>query len=148
MDASPQPSQDGLEPVDTATVQVYLGDRSYDIIIGSQLLDSLSTFAAGWIERITDGRRQTGKCLLVTDQHVLTPHAKTVADSMQQAGWACETLVLEPGEQTKRLSVAADVYDRLVGIQADRQTVVIAVGGGVIGDLAVLPPPRLPAVSR
>jgi len=137
MDASPpQQSPDGIEPVDTLTVQVYLGDRSYDIIIGSKLLDSLATFAGGWIERITDGRRQTGKCLLVTDRHVVTPHAETVASSMQQSGWLCETLVLEPGEQTKRLSVAADVYDRLVGIQADRQTVVIAVGGGVIGDLA------------
>ncbi|MEO1995575.1 MAG: 3-dehydroquinate synthase family protein, partial [Planctomycetaceae bacterium] len=117
------------------TVQVYLGERSYDIMIGSGLLESLAALASGWIERMTDGKRQSGKCLVITDRNVETPHAQTVVASLRQSEWVCDLMVLAAGEQTKKLSVVADVYDRLVAIRADRQTVVIAVGGGVIGDL-------------
>jgi 3-dehydroquinate synthase len=132
MDESQTMPEEAASPL---TVQVYLGERSYDILIGSGLLESLAALAAGWIERITDGKRQSGKCLVITDRNVETPHAQTVVASLRQSEWVCELMVLAAGEQTKQLSVVADVYDRLVAMRADRETVVIAVGGGVVGDL-------------
>jgi len=74
---------------DSLTVQVYLGERSYDILIGSELLQSLAAVAGGWMERITDGKRKTGKCLVVTDRNVEQPYAETVVASLRQLDWAC-----------------------------------------------------------
>jgi 3-dehydroquinate synthase len=55
---------------------------------------------------------------------------------LRQSGWNPQVVSLTPGEQTKSQAFAGQLYDRLVEWQADRQTVVVAVGGGVIGDLA------------
>lgn len=62
--------------------------------------------------------------------------ARVAVDSLKAAGWHCELIELEPGEPTKRQEVISSIYDRLVQMQADRRTVVFAVGGGVIGDAA------------
>jgi len=62
--------------------------------------------------------------------------AQIALDSLKAAGWQCELIELEPGEPTKRQEVISAIYDRLVQMQADRRTVVFAVGGGVIGDAA------------
>ncbi|HLQ46462.1 MAG TPA: 3-dehydroquinate synthase, partial [Planctomycetaceae bacterium] len=71
----------------------------------------------------------------VTDRNVRR-HAEIVRDGMQGVGWTCGITELEPGEKTKSLSHLSAVWDDLIALHADRQTVVIAVGGGVIGDLA------------
>src|SRR5579872_5576405 len=74
--------------------------------------------------------------LIVTDAHVCDQHASAIGASLHLAGFACEVAILEPGEQTKSLAAAGSLYDRLVEMQADRRTIVVAVGGGVVGDLA------------
>ena len=121
---------------DRRTVQVYLGPRSYEVSIVTEQL----TATARYIERWRDGRENLrtgpGRALLVTDRNAARPHAATVGRSLADAGWTCRQAVLDPGEQTKRLEVAGSLYDELVELGADRQTIVIAVGGGVIGDLA------------
>src|SRR5262249_31116433 len=73
---------------------------------------------------------------IVTDGHVCDQYAGAVGASLHLTGVRCEVAVLAPGEETKSLVAASDLYDRLVAMQADRQTVVVAVGGGVIGGLA------------
>ena len=124
------------EVSDHRTVQVYLGPRSYEVSI---LTDQLSA-TARYIERWRDGREPLrtgpGRALVVTDHNVARPHAAVVEHSLADAGWTCRQAILEPGEQTKRLEMAGRLYDELVALGADRQTVVVAVGGGVIGDLA------------
>ncbi|HJT79135.1 MAG TPA: 3-dehydroquinate synthase, partial [Gemmataceae bacterium] len=71
---------------------------------------------------------------VVTDENV-RPHAAAAA-SLEAAGFRTSLAVLPPGEGQKALSVAAGLYDRLADLRADRKTLVVAVGGGVIGDLA------------
>jgi 3-dehydroquinate synthase len=110
-----------------ATVRVDLGPRSYDIAISSQSLAGVGSFAR---------QRCRGKlAVVVTDEHA-RPHADRVAASLRTAGFETSTIVLPPGEAQKSLSVASTLYDTLVNIHADRRTLIVAVGGGVIGDLA------------
>jgi 3-dehydroquinate synthase len=121
---------------DRRTVQVYLGPRSYEVSIVTEQLAA----TARYIERWRDGRENLrtgpGRALLVTDRNVARPHAATVGRSLADAGWTCRQAVLDPGEPAKRLEMAGRLYDELVELGADRQTIVVAVGGGVIGDLA------------
>ena len=76
------------------------------------------------------------KALIVTDQNVQNPHGEVVRNSLADGGWQCEMFVMEPGELSKSLPVVSDLYDTLVEMKAGRQTVVFAVGGGVVGDTA------------
>ncbi len=118
------------------TVQVYLGPRSYDVFIVTDFLPSIAAAIEPWFEDrpgMQPGRR---KALVVTDQNVAKPHGEAVYQSLAAGGWECELFVMEPGELSKSLPVVSDIYDRLVEMQAGRQTVVFAVGGGVVGDTA------------
>jgi len=129
-------TQEIQSPNDESVVRVALGERSYEIVIVS---DELPTFAArlgDWLAaRGFDGGKAQS-AFLVTDGHVCDQQAAAVGGSLHLAGFRCDLAVLEPGEQTKSLAAAAELYDRLVAMPADRQTIVVAVGGGVIGDLA------------
>jgi 3-dehydroquinate synthase len=118
---------------DSLTVHVDLAERSYDIQICSNQLAAVGSSITGWL----DGRlgAQTGRqsALVVTDKNVAA-HAKVVQSSLAAEGWNAELVTLEPGEKTKSLPVISDLYERMVELKADRRTVVVAVGGGVIGD--------------
>jgi 3-dehydroquinate synthase len=109
------------------TIHVNLGPRSYDIAITSDDSTGLGPFAA---ER-TRGRL----AFVVTDERV-APHARKAAQALETAGFRTALAELPAGEAQKALGVASGLYDRLVDLQADRKTLVVAVGGGVIGDLA------------
>lgn len=102
-------------------------DRSYDIRIGSEARAGLGPFA----REICQGTQ----AWVVTDEHVL-PHAVPVMDALMAAGFTTHLSVLKAGEAQKSLDSAAHLYDQLAEKQADRGTLVVAVGGGVIGDLA------------
>ncbi len=108
-------------------LRVNLGPRAYDIHIASGERDGLGPFAR---ERCR-GRR----AMVVSDEHV-HQHAENVATALTAAGFQVEMAVLPAGEDQKCLATAAHLYDRLAAMQADRKTLVVAVGGGVIGDLA------------
>jgi len=116
------------------TISVALGERSYDIAIGTGLLTSTAEIAAPWAAA-RGGRSAGGLAFVVTDEHV-APHAAVVERSFAAAGWRVDRAVLPAGETTKRLEIIAGLYDRLVELQADRRTLIVAVGGGVIGDAA------------
>ncbi len=108
-------------------VQVSLAERSYDIAIGHGGMAGIGAFAHA---------RLAGRAaLVVADEHVRS-HATEVAGDLQRVGFRVESVVLPAGEPQKCLASAGLLYDRLAGMNADRQTVVVAVGGGVIGDLA------------
>lgn len=123
-------------PASSESVHVSLGQRSYEIAIVTGELPSFAARLGAWL--VARGIRESpGRAVfLVTDGHVCHRQAAAVSASLNRAGYRCEVAILEPGEQTKSLAAAADLYDRLVAMQADRQTVVVAVGGGVVGDLA------------
>jgi 3-dehydroquinate synthase len=112
----------------TLTVHMSLGERSYPIEIGSGNLANVAALLAD--------RRGTSHAVLITDANVETTHATAVARSLDGANVAVDMLVVEPGETTKSVDVADSLWQKLLELGADRRTVVVAVGGGVVGDLA------------
>ena len=114
------------EPI--ATVEVALAERSYDIQIGSGLLDGVVDYV---VQR--GGARHVA---VVTDTNVDALYGDPLADRFVEAGIEAQVLVAEAGEPSKSPEVAADLWQTMIDEGCDRQTVVIAVGGGVVGDLA------------
>ena len=109
------------------SLRVDLGPRGYDIIVTHGDLAGLGPFARQ--------RCQGTRAMIVTDEHVVA-HALKVQQTLGTAGWQTTLHVGTAGEEQKSLANAALFYDRLVDLQADRRTLIVAVGGGVVGDLA------------
>ncbi len=109
-------------------VRVNLAERSYDICIGDGLLDE----AGPLIVR----RCGPSHAVIMTDANVEQPHALRVAESLAQQSVSVDLVVIEPGETSKSIETATMLWDQLLELDADRKTLVVAVGGGVVGDLA------------
>ena len=112
----------------TQTVHVHLAERSYDIEIAAGNLDRAGPL-------LTERARVT-HAVLITDENVEEPHAAEAAESLAAAGVEVDLMVVEPGEATKSIDSAAALWEKLLAVGADRKSVVVAVGGGVVGDLA------------
>jgi len=117
-------------------VPVALGPRSYDVVVVHDRAADLSHTIAGWLERNWAGKG-CRRALIVTDDRVadLAP-TRGVGVALQALGIEVETAVAPHGEASKGLETASKLYDRLVAMKADRHTLIVAVGGGVIGDLS------------
>src|SRR5262249_55335103 len=113
-------------------VRVELGPRSYDVCVNGGR-DGFGAFARAALDATWTGRN-CRRALLVTDANVAT-RAAPCAAALEAVGIATTLAVVPPGEPSKSLDRAADLYDDLVRIRADRHTAVVALGGGVIGDL-------------
>jgi 3-dehydroquinate synthase len=111
-----------------AVVRVNLAERSYEIEIGAGLLIDAGRFIAE--------REEVSHAVVVTDENVEEPHARVAAEQLAAAITSVDLVVLESGEQSKSLSTAAALWEKLLQLGADRRTAIVAVGGGVIGDLA------------
>lgn len=120
---------------DASSVHVNLGERSYEIRIVSGGLSELPALLPAWLERSVYQAGGSRLAHIVTDRHV-RHHADVVLEGLKQTGWTCGLTELEPGEKTKSIQHLSKVWDDLLALPADRRTVVIAVGGGVVGDLA------------
>jgi 3-dehydroquinate synthase len=110
------------------TVRVPLGDRSYEILIGSKLLDSLGDRC----RRV----KLNGRCAVVTDSNVGPKYADVCIASLKRAGFTPTVITIPAGEAAKSLTVAGQVYDQLARHRLERKSFIIALGGGVVGDLA------------
>lgn len=117
-----------FESEKSRSVRVNLGDRSYSIEIGTGNL--------GEAGRFLQSLRPATHAVLITDNHVEHPHAIRVAESLGDMGVSCDLVVIEPGEASKSVEMADSLWQNLLDLGADRKTVIVAVGGGVIGDLA------------
>ncbi|HWT99780.1 MAG TPA: 3-dehydroquinate synthase [Terriglobales bacterium] len=109
------------------TVRVELSERSYDIHVGSGLIGRAGEFTAPLLAQ--------KRVVIVTDRHVARHHLDTVLASFKQAGIAADSVVLAPGEQTKSFAELESLCDRLLEMKVERHTTLVALGGGVIGDL-------------
>jgi 3-dehydroquinate synthase len=109
------------------TLNVDLDDRSYPIYIGTGLLDQ-----ADLISRHVDGQ----SALVVTNSTVAPLYLKPVQKALDSAKIRHDELILEDGEQHKTLASVEAVIDLLLTNRHDRYTTVIALGGGVVGDIA------------
>jgi shikimate kinase / 3-dehydroquinate synthase len=109
-------------------VEVPLGPRAYPILIGPGVLDD----AGAEIARIAPG----ANCAVVTDAKVAPLYLDRLAASLDRAGLRSTSVVCPPGEGAKSYAEFARVADALIEARIERRDMVIALGGGVIGDLA------------
>jgi shikimate kinase / 3-dehydroquinate synthase len=109
-------------------VDVPLGARTYSILIGPGLLDD----AGAEIARIASGVN----CAVVTDARVAPLYLDRLVASLDQVGLRSTSIVCPPGEGAKSYSEFARVADALIEARIERRDIVIALGGGVVGDLA------------
>lgn len=109
-------------------VRVELGERSYDIRIKPALIAE----TGGLLKSLVKGRR----CLVITDRNVGPKYGTLLASSTQHAGFDGSAVELPPGESIKTLDTAKFLFDRCIEAKLDRDSVILALGGGVIGDLA------------
>ena len=112
------------------TLKVHLDrktNHSYEIHIGQEILDRMGMMIAmhRWAKRY----------VLVTDENVGVLHGGRVQAALEQAGLAVDRIAVVSGEASKGIPVLLALVDRLTALEADRQTALIALGGGVVGDL-------------
>jgi len=112
----------------TRTLRVELKDRSYDIAIGSGTLATCYEF-------LTE-RTGATHAVLVTDTNVDELYADGVADQFSEAGMDVHLLTVDAGEASKSPEMAIELWESMLAEGTDRQSAVVAVGGGVVGDLA------------
>ena len=110
------------------TVPVPLGSRAYDVLIGPNLLAH-----AG--ELITS-RLGSPRCGIVTDENVAGFHLAALEAALKRDNLHAGSIVLKPGEPTKSFRELAPLSERLLEMGLERGDLVVAFGGGVIGDLA------------
>ncbi|MEP6958390.1 MAG: 3-dehydroquinate synthase [Nitrospirota bacterium] len=108
-------------------VPVILGERSYDIVLQPGLLatvgDRLRSLA------------NSSKVGVVTDRHVASRYLQGTLRSLRKAGYDPTPIILPPGERTKTLATIAKILDALARHKFERQSLLLALGGGVIGDI-------------
>jgi 3-dehydroquinate synthase len=107
---------------------VTLPNHSYDLTIEKGLLDHIGEWAAKiWTPQ---------KVVIITDTNVQPLYGDQVKKGLKEAGFEPSTFVIEAGEQSKSLATAAEIYDFLAEEGLTRSDGIIALGGGVVGDLA------------
>jgi 3-dehydroquinate synthase len=109
-------------------VKVSLGERSYSILIGNQLLPRLGSEC----KKLGLGQR----CAVITDSNVAAKLSKPALASLKAAGFEPVLITVPPGETSKDLKLVQSCYDQLAHHRLERKSFVIALGGGVVGDLA------------
>ncbi|OWV93099.1 3-dehydroquinate synthase [Rhizobium sp. R693] len=117
-----------IAPASERKVHVPLGERAYDILIGPGLIARAGAEIASRLK----GR----KAAVITDAHVAPLYLDALVQSLEQAGIASATLVLPAGEKTKSFEHLITVCDKVLEARIERNDCVIALGGGVIGDLS------------
>ena len=113
------------EPI---VVPVALAERAYDIVIGRGVVATLGA-------RIK-ALRPNARTVIVTDETVATHHLAAVEDILKSAGVASSHILVAPGEGSKNYATFETVCEAIIAARIERNDLVVALGGGVIGDLA------------
>ncbi len=108
-------------------IRVELGERSYNIMIGSGILKDIGKT----IEKFEFSR----KIALISNPTVHGLYGKTVSDAIKGAGYDLTEILVPDGEEYKSLAYAEKIYESLLKAKLDRKSALIALGGGVIGDI-------------
>lgn len=109
------------------TVEIPVNETSYTLKIEKQLLNK----AGKEIAQIFNG----SKIMVVTDETVHGYYGETVLNQLKAVGYDVQCIVLPPGEQTKTFSSMPDIYSQLIESGLTRSDLIIALGGGVVGDI-------------
>ena len=108
-------------------IQVGLGDRSYPIFIGTEVLSDLGTHASTLLK--------SSRLTIITNPTVAKLYLEPTLESLRRAGFQTRSMEIPDGEEHKNLDSLASIYDRLLEDGVDRGSAIIALGGGVVGDV-------------
>ena len=127
---APDPTPATIPPMsDTPrSIRARVPGSEYDILVHPGLLSS----AGRHLRRLTASQ----KAIIITDDHVAPLHLPTLTTSLHFSGFQVTSTTLPPGEDHKTIASAARLYDQILPAGIDRSTPLLALGGGVIGDLA------------
>ncbi|HEY5129828.1 MAG TPA: 3-dehydroquinate synthase family protein, partial [Bradyrhizobium sp.] len=117
-----------LKHSDSVTVDVALGTRAYDIVIGRDVLQSLGARVAAL--------RPGARTAIVTDRNVARHWLEKTEASLSTAGVASSRIIVDEGEASKTYAGLERVSEALIAAKIERNDLVVALGGGVVGDLA------------
>lgn len=109
-------------------LKVSLPHHSYEILIERGSLKTIGQ----WVEKLWE--RQ--KIIIITDKNVAREYLALVKNSLEEVGFSLGVYIIEPGEKSKSLETAGGIYDFLAKEGLTRSDGIIALGGGVVGDLA------------
>lgn len=109
-------------------LKVDLKEKSYPIIIRKGIINNVGEE----VLNIYKGK----KIFIITDDNVKRHYGSTVMNSLKNSGYNVEILSLKPGEETKSFNTLPSVYNAILNFNLTRSDLIIALGGGVIGDLA------------
>ncbi len=109
-------------------INVNLGKDSYEIFIGFDLIKNLGTY----VKEVFNGR----KILIITDDNLEKLYINIVSELLYTSGYEVEVFAFPHGEESKTLETAQSAYEKLVDMKFSRSDLIIAFGGGVVGDLA------------
>ncbi|MGQ9679522.1 MAG: 3-dehydroquinate synthase [Candidatus Bathyarchaeia archaeon] len=114
---------------DTIKLVVDLGDRSYPIIISSHILENVGEYVKNHLPHVS-------KCAIVTDETVRRLYSEVLKKSLFEKGIDADILQIPEGEEAKSWREAGELIGRLIDLKLDRRSVIIALGGGVVGDIS------------
>ena len=111
-----------------AKVMVNLSQRSYQVLIGAGLLARAGAYLAPVLPQ--------KRCIIITDEIVAPLHLAALTQSLDEVGVTHASIIVPPGEPSKSVQRWAQIIDELLDQKIDRHTTIIALGGGVVGDLS------------
>lgn len=109
-------------------IHVRAGAKTYEVLVGHQLIDKAGTLIA---ERLP-----TGTCAVISDDNVARHFADRLMRSLRAGGSVPTLITVAPGEVSKTMGRAETICDRMIEARLDRSSFVVALGGGMVGDLA------------
>jgi len=109
-------------------IRVPLGERTYPIYIGTKLLSGVGD--------LFHEHRLPPTAVVITDSRVATLYLGIVERSLVRSGFTVHSIVIPPGEKQKSLERANDIYTELLRKRIERRSTIVALGGGVVGDLS------------
>jgi len=125
---TPQQQDSAAGPHGATRIPVELGPRSYDILAGTGLFENSGVLVKPLLRR--------PHCVVVTDANVAPLYLETVSESLTAAGITARALIVPAGEGSKSFTQLEGLLDGMLASGLDRKSMVLALGGGVIGDLA------------
>jgi 3-dehydroquinate synthase len=109
-------------------IRVRAGEQSYDVVVGRGVLARIGALLSPKFKGMA--------CAVISDEKVAALHANKVVGSLTEAGARPVLIAVPPGESSKTMQQAESVCDRMIEAGLDRSSFVVAVGGGMVGDLA------------
>jgi 3-dehydroquinate synthase len=109
-------------------IRVRAGEQSYEVVVGRGILAGIGA--------LLPPKFKAGKCAIISDETVAALHADTVVRNLTEAGVRSVLITVPAGESSKTMPQAEAICDRMIEAGLDRSSFVVAVGGGMVGDLA------------